>query len=173
MVCDHHNQHHPSYLNNTVHHSSGWKGEEKSRSPGQDGGIGPEEEERIHDSGSKEEIEGQYNSFESNIWRTLTRSICNVHDDVQNLIRILAAEELKKEQARKAAERARILAERTGTPKDIENANEAELVQILKEYHERMKRLEGEKYDLEYETAKKDFEKKDLAAKVNDVRGKL
>lgn len=89
------------------------------------------------------------------------------------MIRTLAAEELKKEQARKAAERARILAERTGTPRDIENANEAELVQILKEYYERMRRLEGEKYDLEYETAKKDFEKKDLAAKVNDVRGKL
>ena len=89
------------------------------------------------------------------------------------MIRILATEELKKEQARKAAERARILAERTGTPRDIENANEAELVQILKEYHERMRKLEGEKYDLEYETAKKDFEKKDLAAKVNDVRGKL
>lgn len=80
---------------------------------------------------------------------------------------------MKKEQARKAAERARILIERTGTPRDIENANEAELVQILKEYHERLRRLEGEKYDLEYETAKKDFEKKDLAAKVNDVRGKL
>lgn len=89
------------------------------------------------------------------------------------MIRTLAAEELKKEQARKAAERARILAERTGTPRDIENANEAELVQILKEYYERMRRLEGEKYDLEYETAKKEFEKKDLAAKVNDVRGKL
>ena len=89
------------------------------------------------------------------------------------MIRTLAAEELKKEQARKAAERARILVERTGTPRDIENANEAELVQILKEYYERMRRLEGEKYDLEYETAKKEFEKKDLAAKVNDVRGKL
>lgn len=89
------------------------------------------------------------------------------------MIRILAAEELKKEQARKAAERARILIERTGKPRDIENANEAELVQILKEYHERMRKLEAEKYDLEYETAKKDFEKKDLAAKVNDVRGKL
>ena len=89
------------------------------------------------------------------------------------MIRILATEELKKEQARKAAERQRILAERTGTPRNIESANEAELVQILKEYHERLKRLEGDKYDLEYETAKKDFEKKDLAAKVNDVRGKL
>jgi len=92
---------------------------------------------------------------------------------LRNLIRTLAAEELKKEQARKAAERKRILEERTGTPKNLEGLNEAQLQQVVNEYHERIKKLEGEKYDLEYQTAKKDFEKRELSAKVNDVRGKF
>lgn len=77
---------------------------------------------------------------------------------LRNLIRTLAAEELKKEQARKAAERKRILEERTGTPKDLDGLNEAQLQQAVNEYHERIRKLEGEKYDLEYQTARKDFE---------------
>lgn len=77
---------------------------------------------------------------------------------LRNLIRILAAEELKKEQARKAAERKKILAERTGSPKSLEGLNEAEVIAVIKEYYERMRKLEGEKYDLEYLTAKKEYE---------------
>jgi len=92
---------------------------------------------------------------------------------LRNLIRALAAEELKREMARKAEERRKVLMERTGQPKNIETANEAELMQYVKEYHERMILLEGDKYDLEYETAKKDFETKELAVKVNDVKGKF
>ncbi|KAI1307632.1 Troponin I [Halotydeus destructor] len=92
---------------------------------------------------------------------------------LRNLIRALAAEELKREQARKAEERARILAERTGAPKNIDNANEAELMAICKEYFERLHSLEGDKYDLEYSVSKKDYVKNDLALKVNHVRGKF
>jgi hypothetical protein len=77
---------------------------------------------------------------------------------LRNLIRTLAAEELKKEQARKAEERKRILIERTGQPKDVDGLNEAELQQVCKEYMTRIMKLEGEKYDLEYQTARKDFE---------------
>jgi len=92
---------------------------------------------------------------------------------LRTLIRALAAEELKKEILRRAAERQRILAERTGAPKNIENANEAELMAIMNEYYERTKILEAEKYDLEYATSKKDYIKSDLALKVNHVRGKF
>lgn len=49
----------------------------------------------------------------------------------------------------------------------------AELMAILNEYYARSKILEGEKYDLEYATSKKDYIKNDLALKVNHVRGKL
>jgi len=48
---------------------------------------------------------------------------------LQLLLRKKAAEELKKEQERKAAERRRIIDERCGKPKNIEDANEGEVRQ--------------------------------------------
>lgn len=43
---------------------------------------------------------------------------------LQTLLRKKAAEELKREQERKAAERRKIISERTGQPRNIEDANE-------------------------------------------------
>ncbi|XP_076303625.1 troponin wings up A isoform X2 [Lasioglossum baleicum] len=74
------------------------------------------------------------------------------------LLRKKAAEELKKEQERKAAERRRIIEERCGKAKDTDNASEANVKSVLTQYHKRIIVLEGQKYDLEYEVAKKDFE---------------
>ena len=45
---------------------------------------------------------------------------------MQLLLRKKAAEELKKEQERKAAERKRIIDERCGKPKIVDDANEGE-----------------------------------------------
>ncbi|KAL0118967.1 hypothetical protein PUN28_009531 [Cardiocondyla obscurior] len=89
------------------------------------------------------------------------------------LLRKKAAEELKKEQERKAAERRRIIEERCGKPKIVDDANEASVKSILTQYHKRINVLEGEKYDLEYEVAKKDLEIADLNSQVNDLRGKF
>ncbi|EAT37119.1 AAEL010850-PH [Aedes aegypti] len=89
------------------------------------------------------------------------------------LLRKKAAEELKKEQERKAAERRRIIEERCGKPKNIEDANEAELQTIVREYWNRMFLLEGDKYDLERGEKLKQFEISDLNAQVNDLRGKF
>ncbi|XP_035913610.1 troponin I isoform X1 [Anopheles stephensi] len=89
------------------------------------------------------------------------------------LLRKKAAEELKKEQERKAAERRRIIEERCGKPKNIEEANEDQLKDIVKEYYSRMYTCEGQKWDLEYEVRKRDWEISDLNAQVNDLRGKF
>ncbi|XP_063375197.1 troponin I isoform X2 [Cydia amplana] len=89
------------------------------------------------------------------------------------LLRKKAAEELKKEQERKAAERRRIIEERCGKPKNIEDANEDDLRRICKEHHERINRLEDQKYDLEYIVKRKDIEISDLNSQVNDLRGKF
>lgn len=78
------------------------------------------------------------------------------------LLRKKAAEELKKEQERKAAERRRIIEERCGKPKNIEEANEANLKYICKEYHKRICFLEGEKIDYEYEIGRKELEASNL-----------
>ncbi|KAH9374109.1 hypothetical protein HPB48_005378 [Haemaphysalis longicornis] len=76
---------------------------------------------------------------------------------LRNLLRKKAAEELKKEQERKAEQRRKIIAERIGQPKPLDNCNEATLVGILKQYHARIAQLEDAKYDLEYEVRQKDF----------------
>ncbi|KAG8225622.1 hypothetical protein J437_LFUL019784, partial [Ladona fulva] len=89
------------------------------------------------------------------------------------LLRKKAAEELKKEQERKAAERRRIIEERCGKPKIIDDANEAELQTICREYHERICRLEGDKYDIEWAMKLRAFEISDLNSQVNDLRGKF
>jgi len=89
------------------------------------------------------------------------------------LLRKKAAEELKKEQERKAAERRRIIEERCGKPKNIEDANEDSLSSICRNYHERIEKLEDEKYDFEYIVKGKDFQISDLNAQVNDLRGKF
>lgn len=89
------------------------------------------------------------------------------------LLRKKAAEELKKEQERKAAERRRIIEERCGKPKNLEDANEDVLKDIVKEYYNRMYTCEGQKWDLEYEVRKRDWEISDLNAQVNDLRGKF
>ncbi|XP_055296690.1 troponin I isoform X6 [Sitodiplosis mosellana] len=89
------------------------------------------------------------------------------------LLRKKAAEELKKEQERKAAERRRIILERCGEPKPVEGANQEELAEICQEYYDRMYVCEGQKWDLEHEVRKRDWEINDLNAQVNDLRGKF
>merc|ERR1711920_282040 len=54
------------------------------------------------------------------------------------LLRKKAAEELKKEQERKAAERRKVIDERCGQPKDLDNSSEEELAQVCQEYYDRM-----------------------------------
>nr|AGM32376.1 troponin I [Coptotermes formosanus] len=89
------------------------------------------------------------------------------------LLRKKAAEELKKEQERKAAERKRIIDERCGKPKSVVDANEANLRSIINAYHNRIGNLEAEKYGLEYEVAKKNLEISDLSSLVNNLPGKF
>ncbi|XP_011143192.1 troponin I isoform X2 [Harpegnathos saltator] len=89
------------------------------------------------------------------------------------LLRKKAAEELKKEQERKAAERRRIIEERCGKPKIVDDANEVELKQICQMYYDRVYLCEGQKWDLEREVRKRDYEIADLNSQVNDLRGKF
>merc|ERR1712080_621425 len=89
------------------------------------------------------------------------------------LLRKKAAEELKKEQERKAAERRKVIDERCGQPKDVDNASEDQPKQICKEYFDRMYLCESQKYDMEFEVRKRDFEINELNTAVNDLRGKF
>merc|ERR1711976_859534 len=89
------------------------------------------------------------------------------------LLRKKAAEELKKEQETKAAERRKVIDERCGLPKDLENASEDSLISICQSYYDRVTRLENEKYDMEKEVEYKDYKINELNIAVNDLRGKF
>ncbi|XP_021941848.1 troponin I isoform X7 [Zootermopsis nevadensis] len=89
------------------------------------------------------------------------------------LLRKKAAEELKKEQERKAAERKRIIDERCGKPKKVDDANEAELQTICKQYWNKIYILEGDKWELERISKMKEFEISDLNSLVNNLPGKF
>merc|ERR1711944_126101 len=65
---------------------------------------------------------------------------------LRTLLRKKAAEELKKEQERKAAERQRVISERCGVKKDIDNASDDQLKKIVKESFDKWFNLEGEMF---------------------------
>jgi len=89
------------------------------------------------------------------------------------LLRKKAADELKKEQERKSAERRRVIEERCGKPKNLEDANEEQIKDVLKQYRDRLVLCESQKWDLEYEVKKRDYEINELNILVNDLRGKF
>ncbi|KAI1285822.1 Troponin I 4 [Halotydeus destructor] len=92
---------------------------------------------------------------------------------LRNLLRRKAGEEIRKEQERKAEERRRIITERTGKAKPLEEKNEAALQRIVSEYYKKLCLLESEKYDIELAVRMKDFHLKELTSKVNYYRGKF
>lgn len=48
-----------------------------------------------------------------------------------------------------------------------------ELRKLCKEYHNVIAKLESDKYDLEYQVKRIDYDIHELSMKVNDMRGKL
>lgn len=84
-----------------------------------------------------------------------------------------AAEELKLQQEAKASERRRIISERTGNRENVDSLDDRQLAALCQKYHERLLKLESEKYDLEYAVGRKEFEISELSSRVNDMRGKF
>merc|ERR1712213_220141 len=70
---------------------------------------------------------------------------------LRTLLRKKAAEELKKEQERKAEERLRVIAERCGTKADFESTNMDDLKKICQQYFDKWYGLEGEMFFLQRE----------------------
>lgn len=92
---------------------------------------------------------------------------------LRTLLRQKAAEELKREQERKAGERREAIAKRIGSKQNLDGASQEKLQSICREYYSRIAKLEDFKYDLEYEVRQKDFVINELNIQVNDLRGKF
>lgn len=90
------------------------------------------------------------------------------------LLRRKAAEEVKRQQEMKEKERQRVILERTGEPLNIADIfDEDRLMQLCKDYHNRIYKLNEDKWDLELATCVKEYEINDLQSRVNDMRGKF
>merc|ERR1712002_109240 len=92
---------------------------------------------------------------------------------LRTLLRKKAAEELKKEQERKAEERLRVIAERCGTKADLENASTDELKKICQQYFDKWYSLEGEMFFLQREGILRDLQINELTISVSDMKGKF
>merc|ERR1712107_909823 len=68
---------------------------------------------------------------------------------LRTLLRKKAAEELKKEQERKAEERLRVIAGRCGTKADLDAASMDDLKKICQQYFDKWYSLEGEMFFLQ------------------------
>merc|ERR1712122_255313 len=88
------------------------------------------------------------------------------------LLRKKAAEELKKEQERKSAERRKVIDQRCGKPQSTDGMLESELRALCQTYHDRICAIESDKYDTEKKVEFKDYEITELNIAVNDLRGK-
>lgn len=89
------------------------------------------------------------------------------------LLRRKAAEELKRQQEAKANERRRVIGERTGSKKNFDTMGEEELRSVCRQMHERLSKLESEKWDIETNVSRKDMEIHQLSTQVSDMRGKF
>merc|ERR1712154_130429 len=93
---------------------------------------------------------------------------------LRTLLRKKAAEELKKEQERKAEERLRVIAERCGTKADLENASTDELKKICQQYFDKWYSLEGEMFFLQREVILRDLQiNKPTLKKVSKYENKF
>merc|ERR1712105_111482 len=84
-----------------------------------------------------------------------------------------AAEELKKEQERKAEERLRVIAERCGTKAEFDTASIDELKKICQTYFDKWYGLEGEMFFLQREVILRDLQINELTISVSGMKGKF
>merc|ERR1712071_731863 len=91
---------------------------------------------------------------------------------LRTLLRKKAAEELKKEQERKAEERLRVIAERCGTKAEIDASSMDDLKGICQKYFDKYG-LEGEMFFLQREVILRDLQINELTISVSDMKGKF
>jgi len=89
------------------------------------------------------------------------------------LLRKKAAEELKKEEERKKEAKRRVVKERCGDEKNVDNIPIEGVREIVQQYFDHIMATESSKYDLELKLIYNDFVINDLTQKVTDLRGKF
>ncbi|CAL4155182.1 unnamed protein product, partial [Meganyctiphanes norvegica] len=89
------------------------------------------------------------------------------------IIRKKSAELLEKERQAMNADKLKAVMDRCGEAKTIDGIPLEELIDIVKQYHERSYLNESQKWDLEFDVRRSDLEIHELNSRVNDLRGKF
>ncbi|VDM56128.1 unnamed protein product [Angiostrongylus costaricensis] len=93
---------------------------------------------------------------------------------LRKLLMMKAAEDLKQQQLLKAQERQKALASRIIPLPDVDKIDDkAQLEKIYNDMFERVKKLEEEKYDINFIVTQSEAEINELTIAVNDLRGKF
>ena len=92
---------------------------------------------------------------------------------LRTLLRKKAAEELKKEQERKAEERLRVIAERCGTKADLDAASMDDLKKICQQFFDMWYSLEGDIYSCSVRSYLRDLQINELAITISDLKDKF
>ncbi|EYC09796.1 hypothetical protein Y032_0059g3054 [Ancylostoma ceylanicum] len=93
---------------------------------------------------------------------------------LRKLLMMKAAEDLKQQQLLKAQERQKALASRIIPLPDVDKIEDkGQLEKIYNDMFERVKKLEEEKYDINFIVTQTEAEINELTIAVNDLRGKL
>lgn len=93
---------------------------------------------------------------------------------LRKLLMMKAAEDLKQQQLLKEQERQKVLAQRIIPMPNIDGTDDTgALCKIYNDLFERVKKLEEEKYDINFTVSSKDAEINELTIAVNDLRGKF
>jgi len=92
---------------------------------------------------------------------------------IRLIIRKKSAELLEAEKAAMSAQKLDAIKERCGEQRNLDGLSLEELIDVIKQYHERSYLNESQKWDLEFDVRKADLEIHELNSKVNDLRGKF
>jgi len=133
--------------------------------------MDPEEEERLQD------IFNQYTEAKRAQSSGKKRGLGGLGPEKKKLLKQLimekAAEEMKAEALKKAAEKEAFVKSKVQSLDGLDGMSKSQLESKIKDLYSKWKHLEEEKYDCEMKIRKQDFEINDLNAKVSDIKGKF
>merc|ERR1739844_221320 len=92
---------------------------------------------------------------------------------LRQLITKQARQRIEEETRKRIEERRKFITEKCGQPEDLNGLSDDQLKAVCRDYHERIKKLESEKYDLEKEASLQTNELNETNTEVNNLRGKF
>jgi hypothetical protein len=92
---------------------------------------------------------------------------------LRQMILKITRQRIEEETRKRVEERRKFINEKCGEPKELNGLSDDQLKAVCRDYHERIKKLESEKYDLEKQTSVQTNKFNETNTEVNNLRGKF